>query len=206
LRDQSQTTSTASQSNDAPAPTSTEPPARQVPESYTFTAPEGRTVDKALVDRATPVFKELGLDQAQGQKLVDIYNDLTKDLAQSRADDAVKAVMEMRANWREQVTKDPSMGGKLEAIQADIGRMKDAIFGSNKADREAFENAMNLTGAGDHPAIVKAWWKASEAYREGQHVSGNAPSRHGQTPPNTESRPSAAQAMYPNLPSATAVH
>jgi hypothetical protein len=117
-----------------------------------------------------------------------------------------KAVDDMRASWREGITKDPAMSGKLESIKTDIGRMKDAIFAVSRdnpkgaEDRIAFEEAMNLTGAGDHPAIVKAWWRASEAFREGQHVSGSGASPHGQVPPGESVRPSAAAAMYPNLP------
>ena len=113
---------------------------------------------------------------------------------------------DLRAEWREGISKDPTMSGKLETIKTDIGRMKDAIFATTKdnpngaKDREAFEAAMNLTGAGDHPAIVKAWWRASEAFREGQHVSGSGPSAHGQLAPGESARPSPAAAMYPNLP------
>jgi hypothetical protein len=179
-------------STDAPKPP-------VVPETYTFTkASDGRDLDQSLIDRATPVFKELGLDQAAAQKLVDTYNELSKREGE-RLD---KVVNDMRAGWREDINKDPAMSGKLETIKADIGRMKDSIFSGRDGpdQRKAFEDAMNLTGAGDHPAIVRAWWRASEAYREGQHVSGAGPSKHGQAEPGVDSRPTLAGAMYPNLP------
>jgi hypothetical protein len=177
-----------------PEPKPGDTPKPVVPETYTFKAPDGREFDKPTIDRATPIFKELGLDQAGAQKLVDIWNEQTER--------QLKAVNDMRADWRESINKDKDMSGKLEQIKVDIGRMKDSIFANNADARSAFEDAMNLTGAGDHPAIVKAWWKASEAFREGQHVSGGGPSGHGQTQSGTVERPSAAAAMYPNLPHA----
>jgi hypothetical protein len=152
------------------------------------------------VDRATPVFKELGLDQAAAQKLVDVWNQLSK----SEGDRLDKAVNDMRAEWRDGISRDPEMSGKLEAMKVDIGRMKDALFTGRDGptQRKAFEDAMNLTGAGDHPDIVRAWWKASAAFREGQHVGGSGPSPHGQVGPGESVRPSAAAAMYPHLPHA----
>lgn len=202
MKDQSipPTTSTTEAQPNAdgtPSPESTESvPKPTVPESYSFKSADGRDFDKSLIDRATPVFKELGLDQAAAQKLVDVWNELSK----TEGDRLTKLVNDTRAEWREGINKDPAMSGKLEQIKTDIGRMKDAIFANKPDARKAFEDAMNLTGAGDHPAIVKAWWSASEAYREGQHISGNGPSRHGQAEPGAPERPSAAAAMYPNLP------
>jgi hypothetical protein len=203
LKDVSQTsgTPTASQTGPTSNDPTTTPAPEGAPEAYTFTAPEGKSYDKSFIDKATPVFKELNLTQASAQKLVDTYN----DLAQSQADLAVKAVEDMRRGWQADVTKE--FGGKVDEIKADVGRMYDTLFKDAPKDRDAFINAMNLTGAGDHPAIVKTMWKLSEAFREGQHVSGGGPSPHGQRQPNTAAAPSAAQAMYPNLPSsAAAVH
>jgi len=178
-------------------PKPAEPP--KAPDSYTFTAPEGSELNQAMVDKATPIFKELGLPQEPAQKLVNLFNEYAKD----QSDLAVKAVNEMRANWRSEVNKDPAMSGKLEQVTADIGRLKDSLFGTDKAGRDAFGAAMDLTGAGDHPAIIKAWWKAAQMVNEGQHVSGGGPSTHGQAAPGANIRPTAAQALYPNLPSAS---
>ena len=170
-----------------------EPPSKPTaPDSYTFKAPEGRELDRALLDSATPIFRELGLDQANAQKLVDF-------MTGPFADHTKKLVDTMRADWQSQITKDPIMGGKLDAVKADIGRMKAEIFGNDSAARKDFEDAMNLTGAGDHPDIVRAWWKASQRFTEGTHVSGAGPSKEGQVAPGTNTKPSAAQALWPNL-------
>ncbi len=182
------TTSTAPPPSppDAPATPPVQPGA---PEKYEFVAPEGQTMDPAVLDQFTPIFKELGLSQDAAAKLV------AKQF--EREAKFIKDVNDMRAGWRAQVERD--FGGQREAQLADVGRMKDAIFGNDTKARQDFDNAMNLTGAGDHPAIVSAFVKMSEAFREGSHVSGSGPSRHGQTEPRAPERPTAAQAMYPNL-------
>jgi hypothetical protein len=49
------------------------------PEKYAdFTLPEGVTLDKALIDKAQPLFKELGLTQDAAQKLVTLQAEGSK--------------------------------------------------------------------------------------------------------------------------------
>jgi hypothetical protein len=174
---------------DAPAPSG-------APEKYEFKPAEGKTLDQSAIDAAVPVFKELGLTQAQADKLMNVWNGRIDDLAKEN----VKYVETMRAEWRDKVSKDPDMAGRLDQIKSDIGQFKATLDPKLRAD---FEEAMNLTGAGDHPAFVKAFWKMSQSAIEGKHVSGKGPSLNGQTPPNTAA-PSLAQQMYPHLPSGRA--
>ena len=163
------------------------------PEKYEFKPADGQTLDQAVLDRATPVFRELNLTQAQAQKLVDTYNAAIRE-------GSIKAVEDMRAGWRKQVTDDREMAGRLDQIKSDIGQLKDTLDPTTRKD---FEEAMNLTGAGDHPGFVKAFWKMSQRFIEGKHVSGASPSPNGQRPPNS-APPSLAQQMYPHLPSGNA--
>lgn len=177
-------------------PATTEPAKPEgAPETYAaFKAPEGRELSKSFLDKATPIFRELNLSQAAAQKLVDTYNELTKD----SEDLAVKAVGQMREGWRQDFMKS-DLGGKLDAVKADIGRMKDVVFADDRSGREAFEKALDLTGAGDHPALISGFYKMAQAFTEGKHVSGNGASPEGQKAPGQTSRPSLAQAMYPSL-------
>jgi hypothetical protein len=47
--------------------------AEAVPEKYEFKVPEGMTLDQSLVDKVSPIFKDMKLSQANAQKLVDFY-------------------------------------------------------------------------------------------------------------------------------------
>lgn len=58
----------------------------QAPEKYEFKAPEGMTLDQALVDKVTPIFKEIGLSQEQANKFFDAYANNVKDMAKAQED------------------------------------------------------------------------------------------------------------------------
>ena len=160
-----------------------------VPDKY-----ELKDADAAVVEKATPIFKELGLSQDAAQKLVDFYN--------AQAAESTKLVNDMRAEWRTQMSALPEVASNPKATE-DMGRAKATIFENDPKGLAAFNEAMDLTGAGDHPAIVKAFLRFASRVNEGTHVSGRSPSSEGQAAPNKSVRPSAAQALYPNLPTAT---
>ena len=170
------------------------PEAPAVPEKYDFKAPEGQTLDPAVIEKATPIFKELGLSNDAAQKLVDFYN------AQAR--EGKQMVDSMRTEWKAEVAKLPELVTNPRAVE-DLGRAKAVIFENDPKGLAAFNEAMDLTGAGDNPAIVRGWLRAAARLVEGGHVSGRTPSPEGQTPPDKAVVPTAAQALYPNLPSAT---
>lgn len=175
------------------------------PEAYAdFKAPEGHTLDKATIDKATPIFKELGLSQDAAQKLVDLY--AAQQIEAAKAPGATYEAL--RTDWRSKVNADPEIKayateGKtgLDAIKVDIGR---ALGTLDPTLATEFKAAMDLTGAGDHPAFVKAFWKLSQGITEGKHVAGRGPSPQGQRDPSKAEKPTAAQAMYPTNPSAAA--
>ena len=164
------------------------------PAIYTdFSVPEGHTLDAAAIESATPLFRELGLTQDQAQKLVDFYS---TQVGKINAEN--EGYMEtMRTQWREELKADKDIGGKLDQVKVEIGRAIDRL---PPTVREPFKEAMNLTGAGDHPAVIKAIHAFASLIGEGTHVTGNAPSEHGQSKTGVSNRPSAAQSMYPNLP------
>ena len=168
------------------------PPAG-APEAYTnFTAPEGTTLDAATISEAAPIFKELGLSQEQAQKLVDFYSTKTGKINS----DLSKAVDDMRAGWRNAVMADKDLGPKIDQVKIELGRAKDRLPAQV---RSAFDEALNITGLGDHPAIVKGFYEMAKLVNEGTHVTGGGPSAEGQTAPGKSNRPTLAGALYPNL-------
>jgi hypothetical protein len=181
-------------------PAAKDPPSG-VPEKYEFKAPDNYTLDPAAYEAALPIFKELGLTNDQAQKLIDIQ--VQRELALAKApQDAVET---MRKDWRGKAEADPDIkatvdknSGKtgMDAVKINIAR----VFNVLPQDLQGeLRDAMNLTGAGDHPAMIKAFNKLSAFITEGSHVAGANPSALGQTKPGTNTRPTAAEAMYPNL-------
>lgn len=162
------------------------------PETYTdFKVPEGYQLDKTMLGEASALFKEQGLSQEGAQKLVDFY------VKQSQAAQLkpFEAYQQMRKDWRGQA--ETKYGQQLPEVKAVIGRAIGILPVELQTQMRA---AMDLTGAGDNPAIIEALHIWAKAATEGRPV--NAPLRVEQGKPN--GRPSAAQAMYPNNPSSMA--
>lgn len=189
-----------------PTPTPTEPtpattnepptppdPASLPPDTYTFKAPEGQAVDQTLVDTFSPIFKDLGLTQAQADKLVDAQSKWAK----SQADLTGSAIEAMGARWMSETQADPELGPNLDKIKVDIGRALDQTLKPD--ERLAFQKAMNDTMAGNNPAFVRAYWKLAQKIGPGNHVSGGGPSPNGQTAVGRTERPSVAASMWPSL-------
>lgn len=173
---------------------------KAVPERYEFKAAEGIIIDPKLVEDITPIFKEAGINAETAQKLFDFHTKALTDAAKAPTD----TMNTMRAGWRTKVLADPEMskavnGDKtgIEAVKLDIGR---AMTHLPPAEATALKAAMDLTGAGDNPDIVRGWWKMSQLITEGKHVTGGGPSPLGQKAPGASERPSGAKSLFPNLP------
>jgi hypothetical protein len=163
------------------------------PEAYSnWNVPEGFTLDEGVSKEISGIFKGLNLSQEQGQKLVDFY---TAKTAES-ANEPYKVWQETQEAWVKEVKADPVLGPRLNEVKTTISR---AIDGLNdpKLARD-FREAMDYTGAGNNPAFIRAFWKLAQMVTEGGHVAGSGPSPQGQR--RQGETPSAARAMYPNLP------
>jgi hypothetical protein len=89
-----------------PAPKPDADPAPKVPESYTLKTSDGKPVDEILLASATPIFKELGLDNTAAQKLVDLYNTNMKSVVDASA----KAIVDQANTWLAEVKAHPVLG------------------------------------------------------------------------------------------------
>lgn len=164
------------------------------PEKYeAFTMPEGFEASEEIMTAAQEVFKAQGLTQEQGQALVDLYAKVSADAAEA----PVKFWVDKQTEWRNEIKADPEIGGsKLAGVKASIGKMYDAIIAIDPAKNTDlvadFRDAMNYTGAGNNPAFVRVMNIIAQRFTEGAHVLAN--------PPANNKPQSAAQAMYPNLP------
>ncbi len=175
------------------------PKPAEVPEKYEFKVPEGQELPQETVEKITPVFKELGLSNDQAQRMLDLHNDIVKSVL----DKPLETYQNMRADWRKDVISDRYIGngrdGLSQTAQQDISAAFNAM--GDQRTIEEFKEAMNLTGAGDHPAFLRAFAALGKHFREGTAVRGSGPAPVGQQRPGQPR--SAATALYPNLPSAS---
>lgn len=169
------------------------------PEKYeAFKVPDGKELSPELVTQAEATFKELNLSQEQGQKLVDLWNAQTSNLS-DRLD---QMVADQRNAWRGEIAKDKTLGNGVDNLSdASKKSIADAISWTGDAKtQEALKSALDLTGAGDHPDIVRAFVAFGKKLGEATLVKGGGPTKEGQSKDGS-SKPSPAQALYPNLPS-----
>lgn len=81
------------------------------PEAYQqFTLPDGMEIDADALAKATPVFRELGLDQEGAQKLVSLQADIMADAVQSYHDTLAQGHAERLKAWADEVKADPEFG------------------------------------------------------------------------------------------------
>lgn len=156
------------------------------PEKYSdFTLPEGFEANETVMTEAQTLFKELGLPQASAQKVVDLYTKVSMDAS----DAPFNLWMETQKKWKDEIKADPEIGGKLDEVRSSVARV---IDGLGEKLSKPFREAMDYTGAGNNPAFIRAMYALAQKLSEGSHVAGK---------PAGGAKPSAAQALYPNLPS-----
>lgn len=150
----------------AAAPATPDPAKSASPETYQpFSLPEGMALDQAALDQFTPVARELGLTQEQAQKLVGLYAGQIQQ-AQTLAG---QAWQQQRGEWQTAARRDPEFGGAK--FDENLGLAKRALdqFGS-----PALVDALNVTGAGDHPAVLKMFAAVARATGDHKLVSAGA--------------------------------
>lgn len=180
-----------------PEPVVDAPKPSGAPDAYAeFKFPEGRAANQALIDEASPIFKELGLSQDAAQKLVDLA---------TKANDAAlenlhKQMRDTRAGWKAESKAWLDANGGSDANKAEIGKALNLVFDGDAKGLADFRRFMDMTVAGDNPAFIRAFATMSKAYTEGKTVQGAGPSEHGQREPGTDTRPSLASAIYPGGP------
>lgn len=163
---------------------SSEPPKEPEFDAEKLTLPEGFDKSEANTMYAgfTGLAKELGLSQSAAQKLVDFHIGETQ-----------KSSAALQQSWT------TTQEGWIAEVKADkeVGNLNEtrAVISKVMSNREftdpGFEEAMALTGAGNHPAVIRSLYRWAKALSEGGPVTGAPPQR-----PGTSSRPSPADALY----------
>ncbi len=150
-----------------------------------FTAPEGVTLDAEALKPALDVLRKNGVGQEAAQELLTIA--MEREVAAAKK--SVQDYVDLQTKWQAEVKNDPEIGGdKLTASMASAARAIDRL------GVPGLKEALNLTGAGNNPAIVKAFVRLGQMVSEDRFMPGKdaAP-----TPPK-----SPAETIYGDGPTA----
>lgn len=159
------------------------PPEPIDPASYEIKLPEGVTREDPLVAAFLDTAAGNRLDGAAVQAVFDKMLPLVTEI---RAEPQ-RAWQTLNAEWQTQVRADPEIGGAK--LPATVERVSNVIerFGT-----PGLKEALRLTGAANHPEILRFVNRLAEAYTEATPVqTGN--SGHVSPPPGR-----ALAAMYPS--------
>lgn len=145
--------------------------------------PDGVKADETFLTEFKSVAKDLKLDSAGAQKLVDLQMK-----AQKQANDAAAAQWTAtQKQWVDSVKADKEIGGAKLAETQEICRQAVARFGGKE-----LSDFLNQTGFGSHPAVVKAFHKIGMSIRED-----NSAGRVGNGSPTENNK---MKQRYPNTP------
>ena len=155
--------------------------ADQVPADgkYDLKMPDGVELDADLAAALAPDFKDLGLTNAQAQKLVDKYiatqqarmdghaNSPAGILAMSMQDYFKEAGTPDQ--WMDKAKKDPTIGGaNWKTTETNALRFVKHVNDPGLA------KYLNASGGGNHPSLIAAFAKAGALIREDDPATGGA--------------------------------
>lgn len=156
----------------------------EIPEKYEFKAPEGfeGELDQAALEQFEPIAKELGLTQEQADKLVSMH----ADSIQRASTEARDQWAQQQQTWREDLQNDPEFGG--QKFQENVTAATKAVerFGS-----PGLKEALESTGMGNHPELVRTFAAIGKAISEDKLVMGN----------QSQGQRSIEERLYPNMKS-----
>jgi hypothetical protein len=145
------------------------PPPVEVPVEVTL--PEGVAPDDQLLASFKPLAKELSLDSAKAQKLVDLYAGALK----AHADKSSAAWAAEQSKWAETVKSDKELGGaQFDSTKVGVKKFFDTF------DRDgSIRKDITSLGLGNHPALVRLAARAAKLISEDSVAGSSAPAGDG---------------------------
>lgn len=139
-----------------------------------LTLPEGMELPEELGKGFAEILSDAALSpQERGQKLVDLHASTLKGQVESMQtafqEASLKQWTEMNDGWRKQIADLPEFKGNVDA---EAGKVMQALKAVGAGDD--FFKALDLTGAGNNPAILQVLHRLSKPFMEGGAVQGGA--------------------------------
>lgn len=135
--------------------------AAAAPEKYEdFKVPAGAVIDPKVATEFKAVAKELGLSQANAQKVIDKLAPLLAQSESSRVQTTLQSTLnKARDGWVATAKADKEVGGEKFAENLATAGKAWAAFGTPE-----LKKLLNDSGLGDHPEVIR--W----AFRVGSHL------------------------------------
>ncbi len=129
------------------------------PEKYELKAPEGMVLDEALIAKAEPIFKELGLTNEGAQKLADLYAgaqaEFTTQIQEAWATQNQEWLAELKSTdkgWGTSYTEN------VKDVQSAVAWIGNAVPG--------FQAEIERLGIQNNPALARGFAAIGKAMRD----------------------------------------
>lgn len=151
-----------------------------------FTLPEGVELDEAALAKATPVLRELNLDQEKAQKLVSFH----AEEVQRRLDETLSGQRDghkqLVSEWRETSKADPEIGG--DKLNENLALAKKTL---NTFGTPELKSMLREWGLDNNPEILRLLVRAGKGLSPDTSVNSDTA-----TAPQPKSGP---EAMWPGM-------
>lgn len=145
-----------------------------------LTLPEGVTLDPQMMEAFTPLAKDLPQESAQA--FIDLHVQGLQSVAQAVADDFATKAQDTRDGWLKAVREDGELAKPENQKLA-------ASFLTRFGASDDLRQALNETGMGNHPELVRLFLKAARSISEDNPLdTGGA----------ADAPKSLAERLYPN--------
>lgn len=171
-----------------PKPSLVSEPAVEAFDPEKLTLPEGFEAGEQL-DEFKSIAKDIpGLTGPQAQKLVELAGTALK----TNLDRVYGEWNDTQTKWVGEVKADPELGGdKLDGVKQTISKLLD----NSELSDPKFREALDFTGAGNNPAVIRTLYRWAQRLTEGGSVAGDPAPRKSDGSLSTD-RPSPAQSIY----------
>lgn len=138
-----------------------------------FNLPEGMELDDVAMNEATPLLQELGANQEQAQKLVDVASSMLSKAAKNMADQHA-AVVE---GWRKESMEVFGKDGEAKFLE-NVGRAEEVV--KHFFDTDEKRQVLTHYGLGNHPGFFAMCMAIAERTGEDRPFVGVASGEKGQ--------------------------
>lgn len=160
--------------SDEPAP---------LPAFEAFKLPEGLTADSDAFTNLTKMLGEFEVKtkaehaevQAFGQSLVDRHVEQLNKTIKQVSDVWTQNWENQKKDWFESFKSDPEIGGNRMDTTLAAARQFIRTHGGTPKQQQEFRELMNVSGVGNHPAVIRLLAKASKVMSEGRPLPASSP-------------------------------
>lgn len=153
---------------DSPKPAelpASDKPADPAPIAYEFRFPENadpKSVDKPALDKYTSILNKAHVPADAAQEALDLHLEQIQATAKRLATHQWDVFNRQQESWQDKVRADPELGGsRIRTVMRTAASFIEK-FGGSPAQQKAIMDVMRTTGAGNHPEVLRLFYRAGD--------------------------------------------